>query len=198
MVKIAELERNKIGKKEYNPFKYDKANYAKVMPFKLAGYEVRYGKDKWAEYNVTVWDGDKVVLVLAMEPITFYSIKGYAIDSILTEPEYQGKGLGYQLYKTLVTTMDLVLVSNESHSVGAMKLWVKLSQDPALTVYGFNLIKSKVFKVKPNKDNTELTNKLEDLYDRSGTGVIVVRKNSFNDKRLTNMLKAEHLGGLVD
>lgn len=198
MVKIAELERNKIGKKEYNPFKYDKANYAKVMPFKLAGYEVRYGKDKWAEYNVTVWDGDKVVLVLAMQPITFYSIKGYAIDSILTEPEYQGKGLGYQLYKTLVTTMDLVLVSNESHSVGAMKLWVKLSQDPALTVYGFNLIKAKVFKVKPNKDKTELTNKLEDLYDRSGTGVIVVRKNSFNDKRLTNMLKAEHLGGLAD
>ena len=168
------------------------------MPFKLAGYEVRYGKDKWAEYNVTVWDGDKVVLVLAMQPITFYSIKGYAIDSILTEPEYQGKGLGYQLYKTLVTTMDLVLVSNESHSVGAMKLWVKLSQDPALTVYGFNLIKAKVFKVKPNKDKTELTNKLEDLYDRSGTGVIVVRKNSFNDKRLTNMLKAEHLGGLAD
>ena len=194
MVKLLELERNSMGKVSPIKFVYNKENYDKPLPIKINDYDIRYGKDHWATYNVTAWDGDKLVMVLAMNPIAFYSIKGYAIDSANVEPDYQGKGLGYQLYKKLVTELDLVLISKDSHSVGARKTWVKLSQDPNLSIYGFNLVKSYIFKVKPNKDKTELTGKLEDLYDKDGTGVIMVRKNSYNDKRLTNMLKVRPLG----
>jgi hypothetical protein len=191
MVKIAELERNEIGKIGVYRFSHNKADFTKKLPIKFYDYEVLYGKDKWSSYVITVWDGDIEVISLALEQLSFYSIRGFDIESITVAPAYQGKALGYQLYKKLVTDMDLALFSYGSHSVGARKLWVKLSKDPEVSVFGFDIVDKKVFKVSSNRENTELTSKFVNLYGKSGAGVILVRKSSMNDKRLTNMSKAE-------
>ena len=188
MVKIAEIERNYIEKDQLE-LPRGRGRYKGKLPINVFGYEALYGKGSRGHRAVTLWDGRRCVAELTMEPVTYHGIKAYSVETAMVNPKYQGRGIGAELYKTLVSDMGIVLVSNQSHSPGARKTWLRLSTDPSVNVYGFDLIYNTVFKVGPNRTRTELKGKGQELYDSDGTGVVMVRKGSHEDKIMASLLK---------
>jgi len=193
-MKINELERNTLSKTGLHlPRK--RSQFPKELPFKIEGFELRYIKNNWGETTVSAWDGDTEVMEITLEPIAYQSIRCHSIIKAVVNPQYQGKGLGLSLYKGLIINLDMPIISNDSHSPGARKMWVRLNQDPAVDVYGFDLSSNRVFAVGPDESGTELSASSKDveLYGQPSTGVIATRKNGQADTIMKSLLRQSQI-----
>lgn len=197
MSEIDEIKRTKIDKDQgYGPL--SKRGYGKVLPMTVHGYEIRYRKPEYSDYiELGVWDGNKGAATMRISPVMYQGIKAYQVGWVGLNPKYQGQQLGYELYKGLITLMGINLTSTGSHSEGARKLWLRLSQDPKISAYGFDLGRDIVSKVKPDRSGTELrsTKKGVQVYsDDDGpesVGLILVKRGSTDDAKLDSMLRSK-------
>ncbi len=92
---------------------------------------------------------------------------GYSIDSTLAT-EYQGQGLGYQVYKFIIKNLGYILIGGTTQSLGASYIWTQLWKTPGIHVYG--AIKNpegpnKYFEVEPDEINSRLLSGNYDIYD---------------------------------
>lgn len=191
MDRVTEIARNTITKSDPSG-PIGKSRYPKILPMTVHGYEIRY-KNTGGQIELSVWDGKIGAANLSITPSMFHGMKVYSVDYVGLNPKYQGQQLGYELYKGLVVLMGINLTSIGSHSVGARKLWLRLSQDPKISAYGFNLYTKEIFNVQPNKGETELKStkrgiKLYSDYE-SEMGLVLTRRGSKDDKKLDKMLK---------
>ena len=178
-------------RKTSHKFKRIRSQFTKSLPFKLEGFDLLYLKYANGETIITAWDGDSIVLELSLEPSVCFKIRTYSIEQANVHTSYQGKNLGLSLYKALIANLDFTLLSNDSHSPGARKLWVRLWQDTNINVYGFDLQSNRVFSVEPDGSASELatTSKDIELYNHPSTGLIATRKNGQDDETLKVLLK---------
>lgn len=56
----------------------------------------------------------------------------------LVSNKFQGKGLGFSLYKHLILNLGFRLQSDDKQSSGAQKLWLRLAKDPKIQVYAYD------------------------------------------------------------
>ena len=189
-----EISRNPIRKTSHN-FNRERSQFTKTLPFKLEGFDLLYLKYANGETIITAWDKDLIVLELSLEPIVCFKIRAYSVEYANVHIDYQGKGLGLALYKALLNNLDFTLVSIDSHSVGARKLWVKLNQDQNINVYGFDLQTKMVFQVESNGSNSELIAKTFgiSLYDSLNTGLMAMRTNNQDNEIMKVCLKQSEI-----
>lgn len=187
-MRVNEISRNSLRKTSHN-FNSIRSQFTKALPFKIEGFDLLYRKYASGETIITAWDGDSIVLELSIEPVVCFKIRTYSVEYANVHPDYQGRNLGLALYKALISNLDFSLLSNDSHSAGARKLWVKLNQDPLINVYGFDLKANRVFQVISNETGSELAAipKEIKLYDQLSTGLIATRKNSQDDETLKSL-----------
>jgi len=78
----------------------------------------------------------------------------------------------------------------ESHSAGASKTWARLSQEPKISAYGFDINDQIVFPVKPNASKTELVSAKKGitLYNTYSTALMLCKRGSANDKRMADLM----------
>lgn len=190
MTTISELARNEMPRdQERGPL--SKRGFDDILPLAVQGYEIRYRKPEFSDHiELGVWDGDRGVAIMRISPASYHGIKAHSVGYIGLNPHYQGKRLGFELYKAMITQLEMTLLSSGSHSPGARKLWLRLSQDPEISAYGFR--GDAVFKVRPNRDATELTSTVSHISVYSNieddqTGLILVKKGSSDDAKLDQL-----------
>ena len=191
---INEMERNKLSKSS-GDLQRKKTDFPGTLPFKLDNFDLLYRKYAHGITIISAWDDNYKVMEISIEPTVCFKIRAYSIEQALVSVKYQGKGLGLLLYKALISKLDFTLLSNDSHSPGARKLWVKLNQDNAINVYGFDLQSNRVFSVEPNGSMSELEAMPKDikLYDNLSSGLIATRKNGQDDETLRVLLKQSQI-----
>ena len=198
MSKITELTRNDISKSPPKPFNMKKEGYNDIFPMTVHGYEIRYKKNTFRprEKILSVWDGNTGAAVLMISPVMYQGVRAYEIGSVALNPAYQGQQLGYELYKGLVVLMGINLISLDSHSPGASKLWARLSRDPKISAYGIDVENRIVFNVRSNKRGSELKSSKkgtsiysDDPYEDNMIGLIMVKRASNDDVKLSKLLK---------
>jgi hypothetical protein len=91
--------------------------------------------------------------------------------------------LGLELYKNLITKQDWVL-GGYDHSVGAKKLWVKLSEDPEIQVYVYTESSDGspgAWNI-PSIKGAELSLSTRYIYDSYSDYLVAVHKNGAVDR----------------
>lgn len=194
MDKVTEIQRNEIDKNDVeHRLPAARSKYPKVLPMTVHGYEIRYYRQSDGDIDLSVWDGPKGVAKLSISPVRYEDIKAYKVWSVALHTAYQGQQLGYELYKGLVTLMGINLVSVGSHSIGARKLWMRLSRDPKISAYGLDVGNRVVFKVRPDHKRNELKSatpgvKVYSDFDEEPVGLIIVKRGSLDDAKLADLL----------
>lgn len=65
--------------------------------------------------------------------------KGFEEGLVWMQHEYRGKGIGKGMYETAVLHDDVILISNESHTYAASRVWQSMIKDRRYTVYAVDM-----------------------------------------------------------
>jgi len=195
---VTELERSYMGKHDPQATDFRNTGSKKSrdsLGIKVNGFELRY-RTVFNEIEVSLWDHEMMAAKILFKAQHFRNIRAYTVMIAGVGKRYQGRGLMMETYKILVSKLGLCIAARDSHSTGARKQWMRLSQDPTMSVYGLSIDDNRVYAVRPNDAQTELqaVDPEIDLYDNSFSGLIMAKKNSKDDKALARMAK-DHEGG---
>lgn len=190
---IDELTRNTV-KKDAGGGPKRAASYKNELPLVIGDFSVKYKKPngKNGSIHIGVFDGNKGVAEMWLDPHQFHGLRVYQVAWAGLDPAYSGQGIGYQLYLGLISILGINIAQTTSHSIGARKTWLRLAKDPKIVAYGFDQDRGIIFHVEPNKAKTELKSAKKGimLYDNSDTGMVLVKRNSKDDKYLAGLVAA--------
>lgn len=98
----------------------------------------------------------KVALIIDNENIEagyvlfFATYDNIRISNVFLEPKYRGQNLAALTYKYLMNKYELPLRSDDRQTGEGQKLWVKLSQDPEISIYGIFTISNNLLNKFPD------------------------------------------------
>lgn len=187
------LSKNKISKNidnDYLVYNNITSENRGVHLFSIGAYEVFLFKDaprqkynNFTEDVITLWDGTTQIATL-LSDIENHDI---SISSFFLHKNYQGKQIGLNLYKGLIEH-NFNIMNHDSQSLGAEKLWAKLSSITNVKVYAVR--KNQAFALQ-NK-NGRLT-KLDGSSPYVKTDfLIATKKNSETDEMLKKELSIDY------
>lgn len=179
--------------------KYLKSNtkFKKIQHYK---YSInRRGEDK----QINIYDVDsngtpiRVVATVSFEKFR----TGHKIKLSMADPEYRGKGIITAAYRLIIMDTRGPLYSDNSQTTAAQLLWVKLSQNPAFTVTGYDRTTLEEFEVKPNPSGTQLVSANDDgkpeIYTTAngGNNVYLILRKTRKHLKLKEVMRM--LGGSI-
>lgn len=130
--KINELKMNKINYQDEKDFNHSKDS-TKLLPFKLSSYDIT-GTSVGKILHLTLWDNYKQILAMSLSMENFKGFKVFDVLSVSLRKSYAGKNIGLNFYKLLILR-GMNLMSSDSQSEGAIKLWNKLAADPSISIF---------------------------------------------------------------
>lgn len=187
-MKVSELRRNPIRPDDATKYMYgySKSKFTAELPIVIGDLEVWYKILPNKHILIGVFDKNKKVANLVIEPSTWKGLKLYHVGTVALHPNYQGQNIGYELYRGLIALLNINLTTVGSHSPGAQKLWMRLSQDNKISAWGIDIEDQSVFKVKPHPQKPELTSARtgKHVYDYGDTGLILTKRGGKIDQEL--------------
>lgn len=168
----------------------------KQIPLYIDDYSV-YKRIYDAQFQLVVWDSEKkkAVMEFTLEPKQWRGINAYEVQTAFVAQAYQGQGVGFALYQGLINLYDIALLSLGEHSVGARKLWMYLAKDPKIQAYGFDVLSTNVWNISVDQKKKELKSTAGNpkVYGNNAdyNGLILVKRNGINDKKLQKLLLAK-------
>lgn len=137
------LSKNKISKNIDNAMLY----YHEIGPdnrgehlFDIGSYNVflyknapRAKRNNFTEDVITIWDKSSQIATLLSD----IDGQDILISSFYLHKNYQGKNIGFELYKKLIEK-GFDIINFDSQSLGAEKLWAKLTSTSNIKIYAVN------------------------------------------------------------
>lgn len=152
--------------------------------------------------GLEIWEGDPseiqedgVLMLLIKDPRRDGFVGGLEINrapeehhfaQVFMVPELQGKNIAVELYKLAILEYGQILTTDETQTMGAESVWRKLSRDPEVDVYLWNMSKDKLTSWDPDEDDT--TNA---YYDEDEIEELRQEKKEFRGELMTQLMKGE-------
>jgi GNAT superfamily N-acetyltransferase len=151
-------------------------------------YKIRYHEAseltsiKFPMKNRVFRDGDyglKFFLFNKDKPVFYLSISkfhdGYKTSAVASNPEVQGQGLGWKLYKAVIDYVDVPLYSDSTQTPDSKNgIWQKLIQNYPKQVVGYNQILRKNIPIN-NIYQTLPQDQLKDVTDDSRRNTLLLK-----------------------
>jgi len=170
------------------------SKYWKKLPFKIFGYSV-YVDNRYPKYrHIYIYDHThrQAVMRLNLRPVLFNGINFYNVDSAYVHPEYQGRSIGLNLYKKLITEYQINLLTVGSHSRGARKVWNDLADTDSINAYGILSDGSKIWRCRADKKKRQIQSRGRNpkVYSgKEGVGIVLVEAGSLAESQLVKIQK---------
>jgi hypothetical protein len=189
-VRISELKRNRYGHGGIDIPTRKPPDDVTKEPWQVQGFDV-YIRPSGNYKFVDLYDGEEIIAKINLwqepDPELYQPVPGLEVLQSEVKRWYQGRGLGIEIYKSLILNNHVNLYSAGSHSVGARKLWVKLSNDSNLMVYA---TRKKLQQVAlPQQVGDELAVKGWRLYGSEGTALVAVAAGSSAHHMLSKLVR---------
>ena len=132
--------------------------------------------------QIMIFDRNNLIAELDVRP-TGDVFDSYRVETVATDPDYRGKGLGLALYGIALSILKLTLRAGKTQTRHGQAMWLKLNQIPGVQVLGYTrdhnseyIPHSKDHVVKKTKDYTYYTfpvttGKRSLRSGRQGTGI---------------------------
>ena len=159
-----------------------------------------YKEPKGPTISLYVHNGADLVAVLNLDPknpkIASSPFEIMIVEYMVVGTRYQGKNIGFTLYKDIITKANYNLGAYLSQSDGARILWKKLFNDPEISMYASNDFSNKRGNVKvypvvigPNGNlAAKVKGKVVSLYGWGNTmGIIATAKGGALDQKILSI-----------
>jgi GNAT superfamily N-acetyltransferase len=128
-----------------------------------SGFTYAVNKPDAENLEIMIFDGD----TLAGELDLFYTrdfMKTWRVETVVTDPDYRGRGLGKALYGIALSILKLTIEAGDTQTRHGQQMWLMLNSIPGVSVQGYNMERTGEYKpqrgdnvVDQNKDWTRYT-----------------------------------------
>ena len=98
--------------------------------------------------EIMIFDGDALVAELDLGA-TLDPLKTWRVETVATDPDYRGQGLGKALYGIALTILKLTLETGATQTKHGQAMWLMLNSIPGVEVLGYAMTPTAEYRAKP-------------------------------------------------
>ena len=135
-----------------------------MMPKNLkplpGGSEFSYAVDKTSDQRmeIMIFDGEQLAAELDLYA-TLDPLNTWEVESVVTDPDYRGRGLGKALYGIALSILKLTIKAGDQQTQFGQQMWLMLNSIPGVEVLGYAMDPTDEYRPRPgdqvvNQNNT--------------------------------------------
>ena len=98
--------------------------------------------------EIMIFDGDTLAAELDLFA-TLDPLKTWRVETVITDPDYRGQGLGKALYGIALSILKLTIEAGETQTKFGQQMWLMLSSIPGVEVLGYAMDHTAEYRAKP-------------------------------------------------
>jgi GNAT superfamily N-acetyltransferase len=98
--------------------------------------------------EIMIFDGDQLVAELDLFA-TLDPLKTWGVETVATDPDYRGRGLGKALYGIALTILKLTVEAGATQTKHGQAMWIILNSIPGVEVLGYAMAPTKQYRARP-------------------------------------------------
>ena len=127
---------------------YPMATKPKTKPLP-GGSQFSYAVNKTSEHRmeIMIFDGEQLAAELDLYA-TLDPLNTWEVESVVTDPDYRGQGLGKALYGIALNILKLTLEAGATQTKHGQAMWIMLNSIPGVEVLGYAMEPTKDYRQK--------------------------------------------------
>jgi GNAT superfamily N-acetyltransferase len=122
-----------------------------------SGYTYAVNKKDPEFMEIMIFDSDTLVAELDLGA-TLDPLKTWQVETVATDPDYRGRGLGKALYGIALNILKLTLEAGDTQTKHGQAMWIMLNSIPGVEVKGYTMEPTSEYRPRPG-DNVVDQNK---------------------------------------
>ena len=98
--------------------------------------------------EIMIFDGDTLAAELDLFA-TLDPLKTWRVETIVTDPDYRGRGMGKALYGIALSVLKLTIEAGEQQTKFGQAMWLMLDSIPGVEVLGYAMDRTDEYRPKP-------------------------------------------------
>lgn len=108
--------------------------------------------------QIMIFDRNNLIAELDVRP-TGDALDSYRVETVATDPDYRGKGLGLALYGIALSLLKLTLRAGDTQTRHGRAMWLKLNSIPGVEVRGIAREPRTEYQPRPGDQVVQQTSK---------------------------------------
>jgi GNAT superfamily N-acetyltransferase len=109
-------------------------------------YAVNRGDPEFLE--IMIFDGDTLAAELDLFA-TLDPMKTWRVETVVTDPDYRGRGMGKALYGIALSILKLTIEAGETQTKFGQAMWLMLDSIPGVEVLGYAMAPTDQYRPRP-------------------------------------------------
>jgi GNAT superfamily N-acetyltransferase len=116
-----------------------------------SGYTYAVNKKDPEFMEIMIFDGDTLAAELDLGA-TLDPLKTWQVETVATDPDYRGQGLGKALYGIALNILKLTLEAGDTQTKHGQAMWLMLNSIPGVEVLGYTMEPTSEYRPRPGDD----------------------------------------------
>lgn len=113
-----------------------------------SGFEYAVNNKDPEFMEIMIFDGDQLVAELDLFA-TLDPLKTWGVETVATDPNYRGRGLGKALYGIALNILKLTLEAGATQTKHGQAMWIMLNSIPGVEVLGYAMEPTDRYRARP-------------------------------------------------
>lgn len=113
-----------------------------------SGFEYAVNNKDPEFMEIMIFDGDQLVAELDLFA-TLDPLKTWGVETVATDPDYRGRGLGKALYGIALNILKLTLEAGATQTKHGQAMWIMLNSIPGVEVLGYAMEPTDRYRARP-------------------------------------------------
>jgi len=113
-----------------------------------SGYTYAVNRDDPEFMEIMIFDGDTLAAELDLFA-TLDPLKTWRVETVITDPDYRGQGLGKALYGIALSILKLTIEAGETQTKFGQAMWLMLDSIPGVEVLGYAMDRTNEYRARP-------------------------------------------------
>jgi GNAT superfamily N-acetyltransferase len=98
--------------------------------------------------EIMIFDDDTLAAELDLFA-TRDPLKTWRVETVITDPDYRGRGMGKALYGIALSILKLTIEAGETQTKFGQAMWLMLDSIPGVEVLGYAMDRTPEYRAKP-------------------------------------------------
>lgn len=98
--------------------------------------------------QIMIFGNNEIIAELDLSPVGD-PLNSYKIETVATDPDYRGQGLGLALYGIALSILKLTLRAGDTQTRHGQAMWLKLNRIPGVEVRGITTERQRDYNPQP-------------------------------------------------
>jgi len=113
-----------------------------------SGYTYAVNRKDPEFMEIMIFDGDTLAAELDLFA-TRDPLKTWRVETVITDPDYRGQGMGKALYGIALSILKLTIEAGETQTKFGQAMWLMLDSIPGVEVLGYAMTPTKEYRPRP-------------------------------------------------